>query len=143
MELFYFIIVAVLQSLIHVWFFATPWTSACQTPLCSTLSQSLLKFMSTELVMLSNHFIFCLPLLLLPSIFPNIRVFSNELGHCIRWPTYWASAPVSDFPINIQGWFPLGLIGLISLQSKRLSSVFYSTIWKHQFSGTQAFFFWL
>ena len=62
---------------------------ACQTPLSSTISQSLLKFMSIELAMLPNHLILCHPLLLLPSLFPIIRVFSNESSFSIRWPKYW------------------------------------------------------
>ena len=78
----------VVQSLSHVWFSVTPWTAACQAPLSSTISQSLLSFMSIELVMLSNHLILCLPLLLLPSVFPSIRVFSSELALHIRWPKY-------------------------------------------------------
>ena len=80
---------AVVQSLSHVCLFATPWTTACQAPLSSTISQSLLKFMSIKLVMLSNHLILCHPLLLLPSIFPNIKVFSNESVLHIRWTKYW------------------------------------------------------
>ena len=67
----------------------TPWTAACQVPLSSTISWSLLRFMSTESVMLSNHLIFCCALLL-PSIFLSIRIFSNELALCIRWPKYWS-----------------------------------------------------
>ena len=78
------------QSQSHVWFFATPWTAAGQTPLSSTISRSLLKFMSIELVMLSNHVILFCPLLPLPSIFPRIRVFSYELALHIRWPKYWS-----------------------------------------------------
>ena len=68
---------------------AIPWTTACQVPLSYTLSVSLLKFMSTELLMLSNHLILCHLCLLLPSIFSSIRVFSNESILCIRWPKYW------------------------------------------------------
>ena len=78
------------QLLGCVWLFATPWTAACQAPLSFTNSQSLLKFMSTELVMLSNYLILCGPLLLLPSIFPTIGVFSNESALLIRWPKYWS-----------------------------------------------------
>ena len=72
------------------WLFATPWTAACQAPLSFTNSQSLLKFMSTELVMLSNYLILCGPLLLLPSVFPSIRVFSNESAFLIKWQKYWS-----------------------------------------------------
>ena len=78
------------QLLGCVWLFATPWTAACQAPLSFTNSQSLLKFMSTELVMLSNYLILCGPLLLLPSVFPSIRVFSNESALLITWPKYWS-----------------------------------------------------
>ena len=78
------------QSLRGVLLFVTLWTAAHQASLSFTISQSLLKFKSIELVMLSNHFILCCPLLLLPSIFPSIRVFSNKLAHCIRWPKYWS-----------------------------------------------------
>ena len=78
------------QSLSCVWLFATPWTTACQVSLSITNSQSSLKLMSIELVMPSNHLILCHPLLLLPSIFPSIRVFSNESALCIRWPKYWS-----------------------------------------------------
>ena len=77
----------VVESLSHVWLFMTPWTAACQAPL-STISRSLLKLMSIELVMLSNHLILCLLLLLLHSIFPSIRVFPNESALRIRWPEY-------------------------------------------------------
>ena len=68
----------------------TPWTAACQAPPSSTISQSLLKLMSIESMMTSNHLILCCPLLLLPLIFPSIRVFSNELVLHIRWPKYWS-----------------------------------------------------
>ena len=112
------------------WLFATPWTAARQASLSFTISQSLLKLISIESVMPSNRLVLCHPLLLLPSIFPSIRVFSNELALLIRWPKYWASASVSVLPVNIQGWFPLGLTGLI-LVSKGLS------IQKHQFFGAQ------
>ena len=77
------------QSLSHVQLFETPWTAAYQASLSITNSWSLLKFISIELVMPSNHLILCRPLLLLPSIFPRIRVFSNELVLHIRWPKYW------------------------------------------------------
>jgi len=79
------------QSLSHVQFFETPWTTERQASLSITQSWSLPKSMSIELVMPSNHLILCRPLLLLPSIFPSIRVFSNESALCIRWPKYWSS----------------------------------------------------
>ena len=78
------------QSFNCVQFFATPWTAACQAALSHTNSRSLLKLMSIELVMPSNHLILCHPLLLLPSIFPSIRVFLNESVLHIRWPKYWS-----------------------------------------------------
>ena len=78
------------QSLSCVWLFATPWTAACQAFLSITISWSLLKLMSFESVIPSNHLIFCRPLFLLPSIFPSLRVFSNELALHIRWPKYWS-----------------------------------------------------
>ena len=78
------------QSLSRVRLLVTPWTAARQVSLSITNSQSLLKLMSTESVMPSNHLTLCRPLLLSPSIFPNIRVFSNESALCIRWPKYWS-----------------------------------------------------
>ena len=126
------------QSLSHVWLFATPWPAICQASLPFTNSQSLLKLMSIESVMPSNHLILCCPLLLLPSIFPSIRVFSSESALRIRWPKYWVSASASALPMNIQGWFPLGLTGWISFLSKRLSKVSSNTtLQKHQFFSTQ------
>ena len=126
------------QSLSRVWFFATPWNAACQASLSITNSWSLLKLMSIESVMPSNHLIFCHPLLLLPSIFPSIRVFSKESVLCIRWPKYWSfSFSISLFN-EYSGLISLGLTGLISLQSKGLSRVFSnSTVQKHQFFGAQ------
>ena len=87
------------QSLSHVQLFATPWTAACEAFLSITNSQSLLKLTSIESVMPSNHFILCHPLLLPPSIFTSIRVFSNESALRIRWPKYW-SFSFSNSPSN-------------------------------------------
>ena len=95
-----------------------PWAAAHQSPLSSTISQSLLKFMSMESVMVSNHLILCGSLLLLPSVFPSIRVFSRSGLFKAGGPSTGASASASVLPMNIQGWFPLGLTGLISLMSK-------------------------
>ena len=80
--------VFVVQSLSHVQLFATPWTAVFQTSLSLTISQSLLKLLSIESMMPSNYLILCRPLLLMRSIFPSIRVFSNESALCIRWPKY-------------------------------------------------------
>ena len=82
--------VSFIQLLSHVQLFATPWTAACQASLSVTNSQSLFKLMLIEPVLPSNHLILCCPLLLLPSIFPNIRIFSNESALHIRWPKYWS-----------------------------------------------------
>ena len=123
-------IVAV-QSVSLVRLFVTPWTTAHQASLFFTISQSLLKFMSIESVMSCNHLILCCPLLHLPSNFTSLRVFSNDSVICIRWQKYWSFSFISVLPTNIQDWFPLGLTGLISLQSKGLSEVFSNTtVWK-------------
>ena len=82
--------VLVFQTLGHVWLFETPWTAACQASLSFTISWSLLKLISFESVMPFNHLILCHLLPLLPSIFPSIRVFSNKLAVCIRWPKDWS-----------------------------------------------------
>ena len=93
-----------------------PWTAECQAPLSFTFSQSLLKFISIESVMPSNHLILCCPLLLLPSVFPNVRVFSNEYLFASGGISIGSSASASVLPMNNQGWLPLGLVDLISLQ---------------------------
>ena len=104
------------HSLHCVRLFAAPWTAARQASQSITISQSFLKLMSIESLVPSNHLILCQSLLLLPSIFLSIRVFSNESVICIRWPNIGVSASASVLPMNIQGWFPLGLTGLISLK---------------------------
>ena len=96
------------QALSRVWLFATPWTAAHQASLSITNSWSLPKLTSIQLVMPSNHLILCLPLLFLPSIFPSIKVFSNESALCIRWPKYWSFS----FNISPSNEHP----GLISLR---------------------------
>ena len=95
----YFLARSHVQSLSRVRLFAIPWTTACQASLSITNSQSLLKLMSIESVMLSSRLILCCPLLRLPSIFPSIRVFSNESALHIRWPQYW-SFSFSIIPSN-------------------------------------------
>ena len=104
------------HSLSHVRLFATPWTAAHQTSLSVTNCQSLLKLMSIESVMPSNHFILCHPLLLLPSILPSIRVFSNESALRIRWPKYWSFifniSPSNEHPGLIFGMDWLDLLAV-------------------------------
>ena len=111
------------QSLSRVRLFATPWTSAHQASLSIINSRSPPKPMSIESVMPSNHLILCRPLLLLPSIFPSIRVFSNESALHIRWPKYWSFSfnisPSNEHP----DWSPLGWTGWIFLLSKGFSRV--------------------
>ena len=126
----------VVQSTSHVRLFATPWTRARQASLSLTISWSLSKFMSIKLVMPSNHLILCHLLLLLPSIFPSIRVFSNESVLGTRWPKYWSFSFSISLSKHIQSWFPLGLTGLISLLSKGLSRVFSITTLQYQVFGT-------
>ena len=118
----------------HIQLFVTPWTAACQASLSITNSWSLLKLMSIESVMPSNHLILCRLLLLPPSIFPSIRVFSNESALHIRWPKYW-SFSFSVSPSNeYSGLISFRMDWLISLQSKGLSRVFSNTtVQKHQF----------
>ena len=121
------------QSLSCVRLFATTWAAARQASLSITNSQSLLKLMSIYLVMPSSHLILYHPLLLLPSIFPSIRLFSSESVLPIRWPKYWSFS----FSINPSSEYS-GRTGWISLQSKGLSRVFSSTtVQKHQFFGAQ------
>ena len=114
-------------SLSHSQLFAIPWTASHQASLSITNSRSLLKLMSVESMMPSNHLIFCHPLLLPPSVFPSIRVFSNESVLLIRWPKYWnfsfSISPSSEY----SGLISLRIDWLISLQSKGLSRVFSST----------------
>ena len=121
----------------HVQLFVTPWTAACQALLSSTIFWSLLTFTSVEWMMLSNRLIFWTLLLLLYFLalgsFPVSQLFASG-GRSIG-----ASASASVLALNIQGWLPLWLIGLVSLQSKGHSKVFYrATIWKHQFFSVQS-----
>ena len=100
---------AAVQSFSGVQFFVTPQTAACQSSLSLAISQSLLKLMSIESMMPSNHLILCCPLLLLPQVFPSIWMFSNELTVCIRWPEYWS------FSFSIHPFGRSRLTGWISL----------------------------
>ena len=115
------------QSLRHVQLFAIPWTAARQASLSITNCWSLPKPMSIELVMPSNHLILGHPLLFLPSIFPNIRVFQMSQLFASGGQNIQVSASTSVLPMNTQDWSPLGWTGWISLQSKGLLKVFFNT----------------
>ena len=123
----------VVQSLSHIRLFVTPWTAARQASLSFTISQSLLKLMSIELVMPTDHLILCRPLLLLPSIFPSTRVFSSKSALLlITWPKCWSFSFSISPTKEYSGLIFLGLTGLSSFLSKGPSKVFSSTtIWKH------------
>ena len=125
------------QLLSRVQLFATPWTTACQASLFITSSRSLPKLLSIESVMPSNHLILCCPLLLLPSIFSSIRVFSSESTLCIGWPKYWSFSfniiPSNEHPGLISfrmDWLDLLAVGLSRVFSN-------NTVQKHQFFGAQ------
>ena len=131
-------VVSSVQLLSCVRFFATPWTAACQASLSITSSQSLLKLMSIESVIPSNHLIFCYSFLLPPLVFPASGSFQMTHFFTSDGQSVEVSASASVLPVNIQNWFILGGTGWISLKSKRLSRVFSnSTIQKHQFFGTR------
>ena len=127
------------QLINHIWFFATPWTAAPQASPSITNSRSLLKLRYSEVVTTFNHLILCHPLLILPSIFPSIRVFSSETVLHIRWPKYWSFSLSISPPNEFLGltsfridWFNLFAV------LKRLSRVFSNTtVQKHQFFGAQ------
>ena len=141
--LFYYILYFILsllsvQSLSLVQLFATPWTAACQASLSITNSQSLPKLMSIESVIPSNHLILCFLLLLLPSIFPSIRVFSDESALHIRWPKYWSFSfsisPSNEYSGLIS--FRMDWLDLLAIQGT-LKSLHQTTLQKHQFFGAQ------
>ena len=117
------------QSLSHVQLFATLWTAARQASLPFTISWSLLKLMSIESVMPSNHLVLCRPLLLLPSVFPSIRVFSNELALRVRWPKYWSFS----FSISPSSEYS----GLISFRIDWFDLLAVQGTLRHQFFGAQ------
>ena len=130
--------VSSVQSLSHVQLFATPWTAARQASLSITNSQSLLNLMYIESVMLSNHLILCRPLLLLPSIFPSIRVFSSESPLHIRWPKYWSFnfsiSPSNEYSGLIS--FRIDWFDLLAVEGT-FKSLFQHTVQKHQLFGAQ------
>ena len=132
--------VLVVQLLSCGWLFATPWIAAHEVSLSFSISQSLLRLMSIDLIVPFNHLILYQSLLLLPSVFPNIRVFSNELTLLIRWPKY------GTFSFNISP--SSEYLGLISFKTEwfillavqgTLKSLLNTTVQKHQFSSTQPF----
>ena len=137
MHLFRYLVSSV-QLLSHVWLFATPQTAARQASLSITNSWSLLKLMSIESVMPLNHLILCHPLLLLPSIFPRIRVFSNESALHIRWPKYWSFSfsisPSNEHPGLIS--FRMDWLDLLAFQGT-LKSLLQYQVQMHQFFGAQ------
>ena len=134
-------VAVVVQLLNHVQHFATPSTAAYQASLSFTISWNFLKFMSIESVMPFNHHNLCCPLLLLPSAFPSIRVFSESQLFASGGQSIYNSASTSALLMNTQDWSRSGWTGWISLQSKGLSRVFSNTTaQKHQFFGTQFFF---
>ena len=118
------------QLLSHAQLFVIPWTAAHQVSLSITNSQSLLKLMSIMSVMPSNHLILCRPLLLLPSIFPSIRVFSNELVLCIRWPKYWSFSfsisPSNEYSRLLS--FRMDWLDLLAVQGTLKSLKIYGTV---------------
>jgi len=129
------------QTLSCVQLFVTPWTAARPASLSFTISRNLLKLMSIELVIPSNHFILCHPLLLLPSILPSIRVFSNELTICISWPKYWSFSfsisPSNEYPGLIS--FRIDWFDLLAVQGA-LKSLFQHHSPKASILGRSAFF---
>ena len=125
--------------------FATPWTAACQAPLSSNVSRSLLKCMSIELMMLSNH---SHPLLLLPSTFASIRVFSNVLALCIRWPKYWSFSisPSNEYSGLISfriDWFDFCTVQGTLKSLLKHHNLKVSVLWWSAFFMAQLFFFFL
>ena len=133
----------IVQSLSHAQLFATPWTAAWQASLSFTISESLLKFMSIESVMPFNNFVLCCPRLL-PSIFPSIRVFSEELALCIRWPKYWSFSliirPSNEYSRLISSridWFDLLAVQGTLKRLLKLEPIIQSEVSqkeKHQYS---------
>ena len=138
--------VVVVWLLSCVWLFVTPWTAVHQASQSFTISHRLLKLMSIELVMPSNHLVFCCPLLLLPSIFPSITVFSSESTLCIRWPKYWSFSfsisPSNEYSGLISfriDWFDLLAVqgtfkSLLQLHSSKTSILWHSAVFVVQLS---------
>ena len=129
-----------IQSLSHVWLFVTPWTAACQASLSITNSQSLLKLVSIESVMPSNHLILCDPVSSHLQSFPASQSFPVSQSFASCGQSIEVSASASALPVNIQDWFPLGWTGWISLQSKGLKSLFQHHSSKASILQCSAFF---
>ena len=133
-----YVCISSVQFFSCVWLFATPWTAALQASLSITNSWSLLRLMSIESVMPSKHLIICHPLLILPLIFPSIRVFSNESVLCIRWSNNWSFSfsisPSSEYSGLIS--FRIDWLDLLAVQGT-LKSLLHTTVQKHQFFGAQ------
>ena len=127
------------QSLSRVWLFVTPWIAAHQAPLSITNAQSLLTLIPIESVMPSNHLILCCPLLLPPSIFPSIRVFTNESALWIRWPKYWSFScnisPSDEYSRLIS--YRMDWLDLLAVQGTLKSLLQHHSSKKHQFFDTQ------
>ena len=119
------------QSLSHVWLFADPWTATRQVSLSFTISQSLLKLMSIESMMASNHLVLCCPLLLQPSICASIRVFSSESVLCIRWPKYWSLSSSISLSNEYSGLisFRVGWLDLLAVQRTLKSLLQHHSFW--------------
>ena len=144
-------VVVVVQFLSHVWLFVSPWTAACQASLSFTICWSLPKLMSNESVMSSNHLILCHPLLLLPSIFPSTRVFSNESALWIRCLKYWnfspSTCPSNEYSrlISLIVWFDLltvqgALKSLLPYYSSKASITRLIIVWKQLLIAALNFF---
>ena len=131
--------ITIVQLLSHVQLFAAPWTAVCQASLSFTISLSLLKLMSIQSVIPPNHLVLCHPLLLLPSVFPSIRVFSNKLAICIRWPKYWSFS----FSIKYSGFisFRIDWFDLLAVQGT-LKSLLQITAQRYPILGIQPSFLW-
>ena len=131
------------QLLSRVWLFVTPWIAACQASLSTTNSWSLLKLVSMESAKLYNYLILCCPLVFLPQSFPSSGSFQMSQFFASGGQSIGTSALASVLPMNSQDWFPLGLTGLISFQSKGLSRVFSNTtVQKHQFFWFSLLYGW-
>ena len=132
----------IVQSFSHDQLFTTQWTAAHQASLSFTISRNLLKLMSTESVMPSNHLILCRPLLLLPSIFPSIRVFSNESTLCIKWPKYWCLSFSISLSNKYSGLisFRIDYFDIFAVQGSRVKSLLHHHSSKASILQCSAFF---